>query len=728
MSKQRSNRTVLGILVALAAPVSAMAQTHDADTPEEIIVSAPFMRSQADTALPVGVLGGEDLRERVSNSLGETLKNEIGIANASFGTGVGQPVIRGQSGNRVSVLSNGVGVTDASKVSPDHANAVEAVLADRIEVVRGPATLLYGSGAVGGIVNVIDGRIPERIEEEPNVILQQTHNSVNDEDATVVGLTAGSGIFGFHLDAFSRDSGDVSVPGLAIDTAGVKALDELLLGEAHARNVAGDHEEDMENSAGYIGNSNADGQGGAIGVSLVGERGFVGFSVSKTENNYGLPPGAHSHDHGGDHEDPAAEPLPVDQHDHGEVDAIRIAMEKTRYDLKGSLDLDDSWFETLTASIGYTDYQHQELEFFADGDQDLGSLFTNQGVETRLTASHAHAENRSGVWGLQMSDTEFAALGEEAFIPRSDIKNLGLFGVERVDLGDWTAELGVRMERNKVEPGTSCGFSDTTYSISGSAIYSLDDSSNVLFGLTRSQRTPTVEELYSNIDQQTCARVADDENLVLHAATALLEVGNPDLGSETSRNLELGYRKFAGVITGQLSAYYNEIDAFIYLDLLGEVHEGQAIAGYLARDARFYGLEGEAEVTLHDAVNSSLILRVFGDKVKADFRNGGAVPRIPAAKLGADLNLEADNWSTRLQLVRVADQERVGPYELGTDGYVNLSLYADYHVAMGQASELQLFLRADNLLDEEIRNHVSLLKLYAPEPGRALTVGLRFSY
>lgn len=728
MSKQRSSKTVLGILVGLAAPVSVMAQTHDADTPEEIIVSAPFMRSQADTALPVGVLGGEDLRERVSNSLGETLKNEIGIANASFGTGVGQPVIRGQSGNRVSVLSNGVGVTDASKVSPDHANAVEAVLADRIEVVRGPATLLYGSGAVGGIVNVIDGRIPERIEEEPNVILQQTHNSVNDEDATVVGLTAGSGMFGFHLDAFTRDSGDVSVPGLAIDTAGVEALDELLLGEAHTHDAAGDHEEDMENSDGYIGNSNADGQGGAIGASLVGERGFVGFSVSKTENNYGLPPGAHSHDHGGDHEDPAAEPLPVDQHDHGEVDAIRIAMEKTRYDLKGSVDLDDSWFETLTASIGYTDYQHQELEFFADGDQDLGSLFTNQGVEARLTASHTHAENRSGVWGLQMSDTEFAALGEEAFIPRSDIKNLGLFGVERVDLGDWTAELGVRMERNKVEPGTSCGFSDTTYSISGSAIYSLDDSSNVLFGLTRSQRTPTVEELYSNIDQQTCARVADDENLVLHAATALLEVGNPDLGSETSRNLELGYRKFAGVITGQLSAYYNEIDDFIYLDLLGEVHEGQAIAGYLARDARFYGLEGEAEVTLHEAVNSSLTLRVFGDRVKADFRNGGAVPRIPAAKLGADLNLEADNWSTRLQLVRVADQERVGPYELGTDGYVNLSLYADYHVAVGQASELQLFLRADNLLDEEIRNHVSLLKLYAPEPGRALTVGLRFSY
>ncbi|MEQ8954599.1 MAG: TonB-dependent receptor, partial [Gammaproteobacteria bacterium] len=557
--------------VILAA--EAAEEVHREDRLEEIVVTAPFQQTEAQTALPIGILSGEALREKVSNSLGDTLKNEIGVASASFGSGVGHPVIRGQTGNRVSILQNGVGVTDASNVSPDHAEGVEAILAERLEVIRGPSTLLYGSGAVGGVVNVIDNRIPERLVEQTEFMLDQSYNSVNEENKTVVRLDAATENFGFHLDAFRRESDNVEINGFAIDEAALEALEQLL-GEHEE-----DHEEELENTNGFIGNSDGEANGTTTGFSWVKDNGFIGLSISDLENTYGLPPGTHSHAHHDEEEEEGEE----------EVEFIRIDMEKTRYDLKGMRSFQDSWIDNIRASIGFTDYEHREIEIFEDGARAVGTLFSNEGAEGRLSLTRTETADWTGVWGLQFSDTEFSAIGEEAFIPRVDISSLGLFGVERYYRGNFTAELGVRVENNEVDPASSCNLDATSISMSGSVLYDLNPDTNLLFGLSRSQRAPTVEELYSNIDVASCARRADDEDLVLHAATALLEIGNPLLDKETSKNIEFGLRRHSGPVTGELSLYYNQIDDFIYLDITGEDHEEQPIAGYFARDVNFRG-------------------------------------------------------------------------------------------------------------------------------------------
>ncbi|MEX0962950.1 MAG: TonB-dependent receptor [Pseudohongiellaceae bacterium] len=716
----------------------AAEEVHNEDRLEEIVISAPFEQSEAETALPIGILSGEALLEKVGNSLGDTLKNEIGVNSASFGTGVGQPIIRGQTGNRVTILQNGVGVTDASNLSPDHANSVEVVLAERLEVVRGPSTLLYGSGAIGGVVNVIDNRVPESLVENTEFILQQSRNSVNGEEKTVVRLDAAAGNFAFHLDAFRRDNDNVNIKGFAIDEFAVEELEELVA--AHHEEDHDDHDEEegheheeFENTRGFIGNSDSESDGATLGFSWVGNNGFIGFSANELNNNYGLPPGAHvhheeeHHEEDGDHDEEGHEEEHEEEHE--EVEFVRIDMESRRYDIRGGFEFSDSWIESVRGSLGFTDYQHGEVEFFEDGGSEVGTLFSNEGTEGRFTLSHVPVGDWTGVWGFQYSDTEFSAIGEEAFIPRSDISSRAIFGVERYAQGNLTAELGFRFEDNSVDPNGGCSFDGSATSLSGSVLYDVNSDSNVLFGLSLSERAPSVEELYSNTDASTCARFADDEDLVLHAATSLLEVGNPNLNEETSNNIEFGYRLHSGPITGEFSAYYNTIDDYIFLDLSGEEHEEQSIASYLARDAKFRGLEAEVSFNLLETNNGSLALSLFGDMVDAEFDSGGNVPRIPASKLGAELRYFGSNWSMHLHVTDVNEQDEVGELELDTDGYTLVSVYADYHFALGNTdSDLKLFIRGDNLLDEEVRNHASLLKNYSPEPGRGVTMGLRFEF
>ncbi|MYC60079.1 MAG: TonB-dependent receptor [Gammaproteobacteria bacterium] len=407
---------------------------------------------------------------------------------------------------------------------------------------------------------------------------------------------------------------------------------------------------------------------------------------------------------------------------------MRADSKKTRYDIKGELRFDEGWIESVRATAGFSDYLLNEVEVFEDGDRAVGTSFSNEGSEGRITLTHVPVGNWTGVWGLQYTDTVFSATGEEAFIPQSDINALGIFGVERYSGANWTGEIGIRFEDNSVDPNGRCEQSGNTASVSGSVLYDVGNDANLLFSAARSERAPTVEELFSNVSSDTCASYVDYEDLVLHASSSLLEIGNPLLEEETSSNLEFGYRRFGGNFTGEFSAYHNQINNYIYLDLTGEEFEGQRLASYLARDASFTGIEGEVSFNIMEGEDSSLALGVFGDMVNAEFDSGGYVPRIPASKIGAELRWFGDNWSIHLHATRVNEQEDVAELELPTDGYTLLSLYADYHFDVGEDSSLEVFLRGENLLDEEIRNHASFLKNYAPEPGRGVMVGVRFEY
>ena len=690
-------------------------EPHVEDRLEEVVVTAPFAESEAETALPINILSGEALRERVSNSLGDTLKNEIGIANGSFGTSVGQPVIRGHSGKRVSVLQNGTGLTDASNVSPDHANGVEAVLADRLEILRGPSALLYGSGAIGGVVNVIDGRVPESLEAYPRIFLDQSRNTVNSEDKTVFRFDGSSNQYGFHVDAFSRRNDNVRIKGYAVDEAAVAAMEELAeqqLGIGHEDG----HLDKGFNSEGYIANSDSRASGGTLGFSRVGDLGFLGFAVAELDNEYGLPPGTHGHEE-------EAVVTPAEGFEH-----IRLDMTQRRYDLRSQLNFPGGFFESLKADIGYTDYEHQEIEVDPSGNATPGTLFSNQGLEGRITLNHRHVGTWAGVWGLQFNSTEFSAIGEEAFIPVTDLNNVGLFAVHRYNQEPYTVEFGLRFENSEVNPVGACSSDENAVSGSVSLLYDLDANSNLLFGLTRSQRAATVEELYSNVSQSSCAPYIDDQDYVLHAATALVEVGNPGLGKETSSNLEFGWRRHRGLVIGELSAYYNRIADYIYVDISGAEIGGRPIAQYRSADATFRGLEAELSLDLGSHFENNLELGIFGDLVRAEFDAGGNVPRIPPAKLGTELRWYGADWSLGLRATRFAKQDQTSAFELPTEAYTLLSLYGDYHLLVGGDSELSFYLRGDNLLDESIRNHASYLKNYAPEAGRGVTLGMRFEY
>ena len=725
---------VASVLVIGSASTLAAAQDdaplHEDERIDEIIITAPFAESQAETMLPINVISGEELREKVTNTLGDTLKNEIGVNSASFGSGVGQPIIRGQTGNRVSVLQNGIVLTDASNVSPDHGNGVEPLLADRLEIVRGPSTLLYGSGAIGGVVNVIDNRIPETLPGQTDFQLEQNYNSVNDENKTVFRLDSSIGSVGIHLDYFTRENDNVEIDGFAIDEAAVERLEELtaaFIGEEHDE----DHEEEeFENTYGFIGNSNGEAEGGTAGFSFVGDQGFFGFSYNTIENDYGLPPGTHSHAHGHgeeEHDEDEHEEGEGEEHGEEEVEFVRLALDQDRYDFKGEYRFQNSWIESIRGTVGISDYEHREIEFFEDGGAEVGTLYSNEGMESRFVLTRTPTGDWSGVYGLQLGDSEFSATGEEAFIAPSDIRNVGLFGVERYSADRFTGELGFRFESADVDPGGRCAYDENVFSVSASGLYDINGNSNLMLSAARSERAPSVEELFSNTSLDTCGRYADDERLVVHAATGLLEIGNPSLDTEKSNNIEFGYRINSGSITGEFSAYYNSINDYIYLDITGEEAEETPIAAYLQQDATFSGFEAELTFTLAqtDSYNSELTL--FGDMVSAELDAGGNVPRIPASKFGSEIRYYGDNWSTHLHVTRVNDQEDVGRLELATDGYTLVSVYADYHIAVGD-SEVKLFARGDNLLDEQVRNHASFLKLFSPEFGRGVTVGVRYEY
>lgn len=725
---------IVRLLVAVAASLfmlmmqAALANEADHnhhDATEEVVVSAAFIKPLADTVLPVGVLSGEALHKVVGNSLGGSLNGQLGIHSASFGTGVGLPVIRGQSGTRVKVLQNSTGTLDVSTVSPDHAHGVDPNLAERIEVIRGPATLLYGNGALGGVVNVIDGRIPSRVFERPELVLEQSHATAGDEDKTLFKLNVSSGQLSFHLDYSLRSNNDVDIGGNSLDETLLARHDDddhdANAGMGGAAGKMDMHEEEEPfSSHGYIANSDGETESGAAGISYITDWGFMGFAASRYESAYGLPPGSHSHD---EDEDEAGHKM-GEMHGHEEEGPafIRLDPELTRYEVAAEVNLNGRWAETFKANLNFTDYQHREMEIEPDGGVLPGTLFSRKGYDGRFILSLPPLSGLYGLVGLQLSASELSAIGAEAFIPKTDDSSAALFLTERAERDNFTWELGVRVEQINLDPGSQCRESATTVSGSASLLYAMNDQLSLLASVSHSERAATAEERYSNIDASNCKPLAEDARIV-HAATALAEVGNPSLEDEVSQNLELGLRRHSGAWTAEVNFYYNKARDYIYLQ---ETKEGHA--AYRADDATFYGMEGQVTVPLKRSERGDTNLKLKADLVRAEFDDGSNLPRVPPARYGLSFEHLASNWSVDASVVEVAKQSRTGLEETATGGYTKCSLYADYHWGLGHRAELLLFAKGDNLLDEEIRHHTSLLKAYAPAPGRSIQLGVRLTY
>jgi len=680
-------------------------ELHANEIVDEIIVTTTMQRTAAETALPVNVLSGELLRERVAATLGETLNELIGIHSSSFGPGVGLPVIRGQSGNRVQVLQSGVSNIDASAVSPDHANSVEAALAERIEVLRGPATLLYGNGAIGGVVNVIDNRIPRTVPEAVTGFLETRHNTVSDQQMSVFKLDSGVGQFAWHVDGVFRESNNTRIPGFAINPETIDLSDPEELAE-------------LLESKGRIQNSNTRSHAGAVGGSWVFDGGYLGASVNRLRNNYGVPEGAHEEHH--EDEEHADE----EHADEVEEGGLRIDMEQDRIDIDGMMSL-AGFFESAQGRLSFVDYQHVEVE----GDGSTGTRYKNKGHEGRFSFAHQPIGPMQGVLGLQFNNMEFSAEGEEAYIAPTDISSIALFTVQTIERDQMIYEFGLRTEQQRFDQsGGRCDQSENSVSGSASSVWRFRENTNLLFSIAHSQRTPTVEELYSNIDILSCAEPADEHDLVAHFATNRLEIGDPNASKERSSNIEFGWRQHRGAVTGELNVFYNNIRDYLLLEDTGDFEDDIEIARITQQDALFTGVEAQATLPVWSGDQGQTELTLFGDYVRARFDQGGNVPRIPAARFGAEISHSHADWVYKLRATRVGEQDNTArSNESSTDGYTLLNVVVDYHAQVfGQ--ELLLFAKGNNLLNEKIRNHTSRLKDLAPQSGRGYELGLRLQF
>lgn len=704
--------------LAFAADDAASRDRHLTELSEVKVTATPLQGDAESLARPVDVLAGERLDEQKAGTLGDTVAKLPGVQSTFFGPGVGRPIIRGQEGPRVAVLSNGMGNMDASTVSADHATSIEPFLADQIEVLKGPATLLFGSGAIGGAVNVVDGRIARDLPDRPlSGRAELRGNSVNDERSGMFRLDGVNGNWVLHVDGLVRNGDDYRIPGYAV-------IDGL---EDHSGH---DHEEGDtdEPRRGTLDNSSIRTRAGGVGATWLGEGGYFGASASTYRTNYGIPNGAHVHaddDHDHDHDHDHG-----DEEEEGEEHDVRIDMVQNRFEAKGGIYNPVSFLKNINLRTAYTDYEHVELEGGTPS-----TRFTNRGIEGRLEAVQQQIGGWDGAFGLQFGNSDFGARGEEAFVPDTNTRNLGLFVLQEKQFGPFKLELGGRHDQVKLDPtGEYRARTFDATNLSAAGIWKLNDAVDLRFGVDGSERAPTNEELYA---------------AGAHIATRSLEIGDANLKTERGQRVELGIHTHSDRLDFSASIYQTRFKDFIYLADTGVV-ESLPVRLWTQQDATFKGAEAEALVHLFEGNSGDWDLRVFGDYVKAeldgsgsrsvdiavphgdhnhnytvDLANSGYLPRISPARVGADLRWSRDGWRASVGAVRYSSQKDTAQNEDPGAGYTLVDAHFAYRWDRSDSNSYEVFLDGNNLTNREARAHTSLLRDYSPLPGRGVAFGIR---
>lgn len=653
-------RLCLALAVVLAYPAVAAEPVPAADPqdarhkPQTLdtvqVTASPLATSAEDMTQPAEILGGEKLDEAKAATLGETVGKLPGVQSTNFGAGAGRPVIRGMDGARVAVVSGGLGTQDVSTVSQDHGVSVEPFLADQIEVLKGPATLLYGSGAIGGVVNVVDGRIAESALDE--TIHGRAETSFSTVDSGWAGLA--------RVDAMTTDH-------VVLHADGVFRT-----------------QKDYDTPLGVQRNSFVDSRSGALGASYVSDAGFAGIAVSRHTSHYGNP---------GEPGDAAP----------GEP-AVSLDMQQDRVEAKAGINRAFGIFTGARASVAGTQYAHTEFE-----GSEVGTRFSNDATEVRLELTHRAFGAWSGAFGLQGVERRFEAIGEEAFVPRTRTQSIGLFVMEQ---GKWTRfqlDLGARIDDITSTPAQAGERGFQPVSLSAGAAWNVNDAWRLSLNLDRAERAPAEEELFAYGP---------------HVATESFEIGNPALQRERANNAELGLHYHGGNIDAKASVYQTRFDGFVYLAETGAIEEDLPVRQWSQADARFRGFEAEVTAHLFEAGGDALDLRLFGDRVRATLRDGGNLPRIAPARLGAELTWDSGPLHAALGAIRYLRQDDVAAGESSTDGYTLVDAHLAYHWDQDTRG-WEVFLDGHNLSDSEARVHTSFLKDRVTLPGRGVTFGIR---
>lgn len=694
MKNPLSTGAFLSLAIVFGSSVTALAQTAtttlqqaanqpaaavEETTLDEIIVTAPLGRTLFEQAQPASVLTGTKLQLALEPTLGQTLARQPGVSSSYFGPVASRPVIRGLDGDRIRVLQNGLNTIDASGTSVDHAVSFDVSNVTSLEVVRGPATLLYGSNAIGGVVNALDNRIPTERIDGIHGSLGGRYSSADNGYGGNVMVEGGDGPIAFHFEAFSRMAEDLAIPGNSLSDRYRKQT-----GEA--------------GSEGHLPGSNLRSEGISGGLSFIEDWGFIGASLSTFHTNYASP----------------AE------------EGISIDMEQVRVDVRGAFYEPMPWIKEINYRFAWSEYEHTEFE-----GTEPGTVFKNEGWDGRVEVKHEKIVGMEGVIGYQTDGSDFSALGDEAFLPAVNTRSNSLFIFEELPVGPVRMQFGARYEHVSVEslnsdnPAFGSGQTRSFDNLSASlgAVYNPTDDYAIALSATYAERAPTYQELFANGP---------------HIATGVFEMGDSKLDVEQSIGIDLNFRKRTGWVTGSIGGYYNRFNNYIGLFPTGGVDAGSGfpIVGYRSTDAEFIGAELDATVhLLHPltdetppADQTNLDLEFRADIVRArDLKTGDPLPRIPPFHFTTAIAYQRGALGGRLEGVYAAAQDRVSSGELPTDSYFLLNAAVTYTVVRGPVT-VDLYVKGVNLTDEEAREHTSFLKDRAPLSGRGFVTGVKLTF
>lgn len=680
-------KNILTLSILAVASVSVFASEHEqATTLDTIRIKAhPLEQTSKDFAVADTVVDQKRLAQGAV-TIGEALSGETGISSNQFGAGSSRPVIRGQDGPRVKILQNSSENIDVYTLSPDHAVTVDPALAKQVEVIRGPSTLLFGAGTVGGLVNVTDSKLPTAMPEkgyEGNVGLR--YNTGSDEKLATAGVTLGLGDqVALRVEGLKREANDYIAP------------DYVHEGEKERR----------------VDNTFAKGQTVNVGLSWIYDRGFTGISYSNRQDQYGLPgrspeyESCHLHGlslHCGEHDHDEDEHDDHD-HDHAHEAGPWIDLKSERYDVRTELDDPFAGFKKLRAQASYTDYQHDEIE-----EDTIATHFKNKGYDGRLELVHNPLGAWEGVIGTQYGQQKLELTGEEAFLAPNTTKKWSVFALEHAQLNDVHVELAARADQQKIDIDDSSkkDFDGSAFSVSGAANWEFAPNYKLSLVTSHQERLPLAQELYADGG---------------HFATNTYELGNDQLSKEKSNNVELGFHYDDNTFDYHVHVYHNWFDDYIYAQILDRYKDFRLVQ-YAQDKAKFYGAEAEAGYQISPIYK----LSVFGDYVRGKIDNDNA-PRVPAGRLGTKLNADFDDhWSGSAEYYHVFQQDKIAAYETDSRSYNMLNLGVAYSGNYSNVSDYRVFLNANNLLDDQVYQHASFLSTI-PQVGRNFSVGVNFSF
>ncbi len=680
MPEYKLSSVIVMALLSLASQPYASAQ----DSEDEIVVTgARLLGGSVDDAITgVSILTGDALEDRLAPTIGETLKSEPGVSSSFFGAGASRPIIRGQGGDRVRVLTNGIGSIDASSASPDHAVAAEPAQAEKIEVLRGASLLRFGSSGSGGIVNVIDGRIPSEVPDDITGAVRIGASTVDlgREVAGAIDKRLSNHLV-LHLDSTWREADNYKIPGFA---------ESDILHEAEEA-AAGEHLDEEERGGeprNRLANSWLKSSSMTGGLSYIGDQGFIGVAIHKFGSQYGIP-GGHGHDEAHGEEDHGED-------EHGEEEApVSIDLDQTRLDLNAVRNL-DGFLERIQLFAGYADYKHTELE-----GAEIGTVFQNEGWETRLEAVQAENNDWRAAYGLHVRSRDFSAIGAEAFVPPTKTRQYGLYTFQQKELGEIHLEAGLRYERSELENTVSGRQNNyNLWSVSGGSDVHLSNEIRLGATLFRTERAPTTEELFSNGP---------------HLATSAYELGNVDLDKEVAKGVEIAYRhRHEGhFLTGNL--FYTDYDNYIFERATGQLIDGLDAFEFVGEDATFKGFEIQAGSDVGYIGDLEISVDGLVEYVRAK-TDSGNLPRIPPLSILVGGDVKWDDFKFRTEIEYSDNQDKIEAAELPTKSFVLLNSFLTWNFPIEQ--DVTLKLSVLNLLNEEARQHTSFLKDVVPLPGR----------